>query len=353
MTAFSNRNRKARAAARFERKERWSRTRLMATTGLGGALASLALGGGNAWGQVGPNTLPTGGQVVSGAATINQQNQNTLNINQSTDRAVINWSSFDVGQDATVNFHQPNSGSWTLNRVTASTAPSQILGSVNANGNIMVINPNGVMFGQGSRVDVNGIIATSANISNQNFMSGNFNFDQPGNPNAMIVNKGDITVKDAGLVAFVAPGVSNSGTITANLGRVSLASGNKFTVDLYGDNLVSIAVGGETTAAPVDGNGNPVAALVDNSGQIIADGGRVQMTARQASQIVDNAINMSGVVRAQSAYVAQNGDIVLDAGPSGNVVVSGTLDVSGKGAGQTGGNVTVTGKNDVKLTATA
>ena len=353
MTGFNTRNRKARNQARFERRERWSRSRLLATTGLGGALAGMALGGGNAWGQVGPNTLPTGGQVVAGSATINQQGQNTLNINQSTDRAVINWSSFDVGQDSTVNFYQPNSGSWTVNRVTASMAPSQILGSVNANGNIVVINPNGVIFGQGSRVDVNGIIATTSNISNQNFMSGNMTFDQAGNPTAMVVNQGDITVRDAGLVAFVAPGVSNSGTITANLGRVSLASGNKFTVDLYGDKLVSIAVGGETTAAPVDANGNPVDALVSNSGQIIADGGRVQMTAKQASQIVDNAINMSGVVRAQSAYVDQNGDIVLDAGPSGNVVVSGTLDVSGKAAGQTGGNVTVTGKNDVKLTATA
>ncbi|MGE0153605.1 MAG: right-handed parallel beta-helix repeat-containing protein [Reyranellaceae bacterium] len=355
MTPFSSRGRtpRVRAQVRYERRERWSRTRLMATTGLGGALAGLALGGGNAWGQVGPNTLPTGGQVVAGQATINQQNQSTLNVNQSSNKAIINWSSFDVGSDATVNFHQPNSGSWTVNRVTAGTSPSQVLGSVNANGNIAVINPNGVVFGQGSRVDANGLIATTSNISNQNFMSGNMKFDQPGNPSAMIVNRGDITVRDAGLVAFVAPGVSNAGTITANLGRVALASGNKFTVDLYGDNLVSIAVDGGTTAAPVGPDGQPANALVSNSGRIVADGGRVQMTAQQASAIVDNAINMSGVVRAQSAYVDKNGDIVLDAGPSGSVTVSGTLDVSGQQAGTKGGAVTVTGKNDVTLAATA
>ena len=254
-------------ATGFERRERWSRTRLLATTGLGGALAGLALGGGNAWGQVGANTLPTGGQVVAGQATISQQGSNTLNINQSTDRAIINWSSFDVGSASTVNFYQPNSGSWTVNRVTAGQSASQILGSVNANGNIIVINPNGVIFGQGSRVDVNGIIATTSNISNQNFMAGNMTFDQPGNPSAMVVNRGDITVRDAGLVAFVAPGGSHSGRIPAKLGRVSLASGNKFTVDLYGDKLISIAVDGGTTAAPVGADGQPACRVRPGGGR--------------------------------------------------------------------------------------
>ncbi len=353
MTSFTTRNRRQHLQANFERRHRWNRNLLMGSTGLGGVLAGLALGAGGAWGQVGPNTLPTNGQVVAGSATINQANPNTLNINQTTNRAVINWSSFDVGANASVNFYQPNAGSWTLNRVTNSVAPSQILGHLTANGNIAVINSNGVIFGPGSRVDVNGLVATTANIGDQNFMAGNMKFDQAGSGTAMVSNFGDITVKDAGLVAFVAPGVSNSGTITARLGKVSLASGQKFTLDLYGDKLVSIAADGAVTEAPIGPNGQKVAALVDNSGKIVAEGGQIQLTARQASRLVDNAVNMSGVVQAQSAYVANNGDIVLDAGPAGNVVVSGTLDASGKGAGQKGGQIAVTGKDNVLITGTA
>ncbi len=332
---------------------RWNRSLLMGSTGLSGVLAGLALGAGSAWSQMAPNTLPSGGQVVAGSAAINQANPSTLNITQSTSRAVINWNSFDVGSSASVNFYQPDANSWTLNRVTNSVSPSQILGSITANGNIAVINPNGVIFGAGSRIDVNGLIATTANITDQNFMAGNMKFDQAGNPTATVSNFGDITVKDAGLVAFVAPGVQNSGTITARLGTVSLAAGQRFTIDLYGDKLVSIATDGAVDQAPVGPDGKPLASLVDNSGKIVADGGQVLLTARQASRIVDTAVNMSGVVQAQSAYVDKNGDIVLDAGPAGDVKVTGTLDASGRTPGTKGGNVTVTGKNDVIVGSTA
>ncbi|MEO8557544.1 MAG: right-handed parallel beta-helix repeat-containing protein [Rhodospirillales bacterium] len=352
------RNRRATASSRrFESRNqmrrRWNRGLLLGSTGLGSVLAGLALGAGSAWAQVGPNTLPSGGQVVAGSATINQANPNTLNINQSTNRAVINWNSFDVGSNASVNFYQPNAGAWTLNRVSNSVAPSQILGHLTANGNVAVINSNGVIFGAGSRVDVNGLIATTANITDQNFMNGTMKFDQAGNPQAVIANFGDITVKDAGLVAFVAPGVSNAGTITARLGTVSLAAGQRFTIDLYGDKLVSIATDGAVDQRPIGPDGKPVDSLIDNSGRIIADGGQVQLTARQATRIVDNAVNMSGVVQAQSAFVDKNGDIVLDGGAGGDVKVTGTLDASGKNAGTKGGKITVTGKDTVTIGGTA
>ena len=178
-----------------------------------------------------------------GQASISQSG-NTLDITQTSNKAVINWLGFDIAPGETTQFFQPSSGAIALNRVNSNSA-SQINGNLLANGNIIIINQNGVMFGAGSRVDVNGLVATTANISDSAFMNnttGLFTFDQPGNPNASITNNGTITAAQAGLVGLVAPNVINNGTITAKLGKVQLASGDTFTVDMYGDNLMSVAV---------------------------------------------------------------------------------------------------------------
>ena len=173
--------------------------------------------------------------------------------------------------------------------------------------------------------------------------------DAYGNPGRPITNQGNITVEQAGLAALVAPGVSNQGTITAKLGRVTLASGDTFTLDTYGDNLISFAVSPQVTQQ-----------LVQNSGVIQAEGGTVTLTAAAGSQVVNSLINMSGVITADSAGVGQNGEIILYAEGSnavannvtadkgllqGNstVLVSGTLSAAGYGTGQTGGTVEVLG----------
>src|SRR3954447_2558097 len=165
---------------------------------------------------------PQGGAVVGGSATITQSG-NTLTVHQATDRAAINWQSFNVAPGETTRFVQPNSGSWTLNSVFSPNA-AVIAGSLQANGNIIIQSGAGIMFGPSASVHVGGLIATTAHLSTEKFMAGRLEFDRPGNPDATIVNQGLISIADSGLAAFVAPGVQNAGIIQAKLGRVALGS---------------------------------------------------------------------------------------------------------------------------------
>ena len=146
--------------------------------------------------KIAVNALPTGGKVVAGAATISSTStatSATMNINQTSQRAVINWQTFNVGKNATVNFNQPNSSAVTLNRVVSAT-PSMIQGAINANGQVILVNPNGVTFGKGAEVNAAGVVASTLNISNQDFMNGKNIYS--GNGEGKIVNKGTITATD-------------------------------------------------------------------------------------------------------------------------------------------------------------
>lgn len=309
---------------------------LTTTTALAGVLPVLALTSPAA------HANPEGGSVVQGAATITQTNPKTVTVNQTTDKAVINWQSFSIGADETTRFNQPSSSSTTLNRVTGDQV-SKILGNLSANGKVFLVNPNGIVFGAGSKIDVAALVASTADIKNENFMAGNLRFDIPGKVGAEIINQGTITAADGGLVALVSPVLRNSGIIQARLGKVALASANGVTLDLYGDNLILFQAADKITQQMVDTDGKPVSTAIENSGQIYADGGRVLMTANTAKGVVDNAINTTGLVSAR-AVEQQGGEIVLKGEDGGAIQVSGTLDASGKDAGQTGGRVVVTGQ---------
>ncbi len=301
-------------------------TKLTATT----ALVTLFAGfSSHAAYALSAGAIPQGATVVGGAATFSTPTSTSLTIDQSTSRAVINWQSFNIGSGASVQFVQPSSSALAVNRVVStSTDPTQILGSLKSNGQIMILDPNGVLFGANSRIDVGGIIATTGNVDDSQVMSGANSIDITNIDGGSVINQGQITVAQGGLAAFVAPYVDNSGVITADLGRVELASGSAVTVDLSGDNLVSMAVSG------------PLAnALVENSGTITADGGRVAMTARAAAGVVSDVVNMTGVVQANTVG-AQNGEIVLSGGDAGTVNVTGQVNATG---GATGGRVDVTG----------
>ncbi|HEX4173497.1 MAG TPA: filamentous hemagglutinin N-terminal domain-containing protein, partial [Acetobacteraceae bacterium] len=147
--------------------------------------------------QPAPNARPTGGTLVAGSATISQTARNTR-IDQSSQRAAIDWQSFDVGSRQSVTFQQPNAQSVALNRVTGPD-PSQIAGRIDANGQIVLVNQSGVNFYKGAQVNAAGVMVSAAGISNQNFMAGHMAFDQPARANARIDNAGTITVKQAGL----------------------------------------------------------------------------------------------------------------------------------------------------------
>lgn len=256
---------------------------------------------------------PLDGQVVAGEAVIITPDPGTLVVQQHSQNVVLEWGSFNIDPGETTRFEQPNSAAWALNRVVGSQDPSVIAGALGANGNIAIVNPDGIVFGHGSRVDVNGLIATTADIDNDAFMRGHLSFNLPGNPGASVINEGTVSVRDHGLAAFVAPGVRNSGVITARLGTVSLASGNTFALDLYGDGLVSLAIGDEITEDVIDvATGQPMADLVKNEGKISANGGTVALTAATARTAVNSVINNTGVIEANSVGM-RNGKIILGA----------------------------------------
>lgn len=285
---------------------------------------------------------PSGGRIISGSGAISRTPGSSM-INQVSDRLIIEWDSFDTSNDQSVRFIQPSASSSVLNRVLSNSA-TIFDGTLFANGNVVIVNQAGIHFGPNSRVDVGSLIASTADISNSNFLNKRLIFDRPGRPDASITNAGSITVRDSGLAALVAPGVENSGLIQAHLGTVILGAGEAHTVDFNGDGLMSFTITKPTKANPKRRDGTALGALVTNSGTVQADGGSIVMAARQASRVVDNAINMSGVARANSVGL-RNGKIVLSGGKRGRVRVSGKIRAGGKKSGQRGGSVHVTGRD--------
>jgi filamentous hemagglutinin family protein len=283
--------------------------------------------------------LPEGGQVVSGQATIQNPNANSLVINQSTNQLITNWQQFNIGASQSVRFNQPSASSVALNRVTSGD-PSSILGSLSANGQVFITNPSGILFGPGARVNVGGLVASTLNISDQDFLNGNYNFFQdPTRSLSSIINQGNIK---AGYVGFLAPSVQNKGTIVASLGSVALASGTEATLDFTGDGLINFAITGAVDGVVTDSEGNVVEERVVNTGYIEADGGRVTLAAQDVGGIVRNVVNNSGKIRANTIE-EKNGEIWLLGGDQGIVNVTGELVASGDDAGENGGTIHVLG----------
>ncbi|MFY8095857.1 MAG: beta strand repeat-containing protein [Niveispirillum sp.] len=298
-----------------------SRRRLLAGTALTGATLILA-------GTAIAN--PVDPTVVQGTVGFSSSGS-VLEVRQGSDRAIIDWRGFDIAAGETTRFVQPGSGSIALNRVTGGQV-SSISGSLTANGRIFLINPNGILFGAGSVVDVAGLVATTADIGNDRFMAGDYRFDSASPvAGATVANAGSI---NAGMVALIAPQVRNSGTIRAELGRVTLGAAQRFTLDLAGDGLISFDAG-----SAVDG------AKLDQAG--LVQGASVLLSAATASQVVDNVIDMTGVIQARSVR-QEGGDIVLDGG-AGSVAVSGTLNADAAGQGD-GGTITVLSDRQVRFT---
>ncbi|MDB5977579.1 MAG: filamentous hemagglutinin N-terminal protein, partial [Nevskia sp.] len=257
---------------------------------------------------------PTGGVVVGGQATIGNPSPTGTVIHQGSNSAIINWQQFNIGGNEYVQFIQPSSSSVVLNRVIGGS-PSQIFGNLSANGRVFLINPNGVLFAPGAQLDVGGLVASTMNIKDADFLSGHYVFAGGSAPGSSVVNGGTIKTSDGGFVVLAGDYVKNTGIIQAKLGQVVLASGSATTLELGSSGLVSFAVDKATLAQK---------AGVDNAGQIIADGGRVIMTAKTAHDLVGSAVNNSGLVRAQG-IASHNGEIELTAS-GGDIADSGTLD---------------------------
>jgi fibronectin-binding autotransporter adhesin len=284
---------------------------------------------------------PQGGTVSNGNATISASGSTTT-INQTSQQAIINWNSFNIAAGETTHFQQPTQGV-ALNRINATQGASQIYGTLSATGRVILINAAGIHFGPGSMVNVGSIIASTSDISDKNFLNGVYSFDRPSRRAGSIINEGTIKTAKYGLAALLGTGVVNSGMIQANLGSIVLGSGSKFTLNFSGDDLVNFTVDEATTKAGRGLNGTKLKNGVENSGELLANGGKILVSAEAAAGVLDNAIDMSGVAIAHSTYM-HNGEIILSGG-NGNDLISGLLSVTGRHSGLKGGLIQILGQN--------
>ena len=301
---------------------------LLATTALSG-LPALA------------QQLPTGGSVAAGSVNIATPGAGQMNVTQSSSSAVVNWQTFSVGQGGRVNIMQPSSTAALLNRVTGS-ATSVIAGQVNANGQVYLVNPNGIAITPTGSVAAAGFVGSSLDITNEAFMSGARSF--LGNcHSAAVTNAGSIAVSEGGFAALIGGEVENSGTITVPAGKVGLASGEQVTLDFTGDGFLQVAVPTQS--------GDQSRALVRQSGVIRARDGLVELRAATARDAVREAINMSGVIAARGISQDKGGTVILDGGEGGTTRVTGRIVTSAKSSKtmaaspKTGGKIDILGRN--------
>ncbi|MFW6314838.1 MAG: filamentous hemagglutinin N-terminal domain-containing protein, partial [Desulfohalobiaceae bacterium] len=229
----------------------------------------------------GAYAAPKGGEVTAGKAEIRQQ-ASTTDIEQSTDKAAIDWQKFGIKKHEAVNFKQPGVDSITLNRVLGNEK-SVIDGALNANGQVWLLNSNGVLFGENARINTSGLLATTKELSNEDFMQGKYDFS--GDSQASVLNKGTIDIDNAGYAALLGKEAINEGVIRAELGDVHLRGGKEFSLDLNGNSLVNLRV----TKGELD-------ALVENKGALRANGGEIYLTTNAVDELLKGAVNNQGVV---------------------------------------------------------
>ena len=273
---------------------------------------------------------PTGGVVIAGDVNFHTlEGSPVIGVTQNTASAIVEWQSFDLADGESFFFDQPTADAIILNRILGAGS-SLIDGALTANGHLVFVNGDGILFGENSVIDVNGLLATTTGITNTDFMSGDFDFALPGANGASVINRGMITAAEAGLIALVAPNVVNEGIIHARLGRVSLGAGERFTLDFFGDGLVAFSP--NTDAGMKEGE----VAVV---GSIIAEGGIIQLSVTDAAAFIETVINVEADLIARSAY-QEGGKIILAGTGTTSINVDAKLDVSGAD----GGEILIAGK---------
>ncbi len=227
----------------------------------------------------------------------------------------IDWQGgFNIGVPNSVYNYGPSAQAVILHNDVSGDI-SNIMGGLFANCNVFITNPNGVLFGSSSHVDVPGLVASSLNISKDNFINGNYVFKEYGDKiGASVINQGYIQAKS---VALMGQAVKNEGQIVTTLGKTTLASGEKMTLNLDTAGMISIVID-EAVKEKVIQDGEEVKAGVENTGEIEADGGIVILTAKALDNVFDYAVNQEGIIQA-NAIDTSNGKVVLKANQRVNV----------------------------------
>ncbi len=273
---------------------------------------------------------PSGGVVTSGSAVISQSG-NATNIAQSSNKASINWQNFGIKPNETVNFAQPNASSITLNRVIGNER-SVIDGAINANGQVWILNSNGVLFGKNASINTAGLLATTKELSDRDFQADNYAFT--GSSTESIINLGQIDITNSGYAALLADSVSNKGTIRAVKGKVHLVGASEVTINLNGNSIVELTV-----------QKGILDALVQNKGAVYADGGEIYLTTNAVDELLRGVVNNTGIIEAKTLDDVM-GKIVLFA-HGGKGEFGGSLSTgSGEGFIETSGKEFV---NDASL----
>ena len=267
--------------------------------------------------------LPQNGTVVSGRVDMSTSARQ-MNIHQHSQKAIMNWESFNIDSGELVRFVQPNVNAAILNRVTG-FHPSLINGVMQANGNVFLINPNGLLVGQSGVIQTHGFIGATLNISDTDFLNNSFSFAfQPGTSLGKIINRGLIESKDGGFVSLLAPKIDNHGTIMANMGKIHLAAGERIKLSFIENDLISFAIDPDDVPATTNTH-------IDNMGKIQANGGEVLMSAKAVGDMVHSIVNNTGIIEATS-LVNENGVVRLTG--ADEIHNTGKIDVSGETGGQ-------------------
>ncbi|HTG56450.1 MAG TPA: filamentous hemagglutinin N-terminal domain-containing protein, partial [Niabella sp.] len=277
---------------------------------------------------------PDGGTIMGGSGNIAQSGRITT-INQLSNRVAIDWKSFDVASDERVNFIQPDASSIALNRILSHSG-SEIHGRIEANGNIILVNPNGILFGRNSTVNVGGMIASGLHIDPNDFMNGEFTLASIEGAEGKVINEGTINAAVGGSVTFVGKQVKNDGLISATLGTVNLAAGNEAVVSFDGNGLLGIKVNKAVLQNEIG-----LDAAVINTGEINAQGGKILLTASISQEIFSQAVNSDGIEQAKSVLVHQDGTFTL--GEGADVVNTGHITTSS--ASGSAGVIAIVGEN--------
>jgi len=264
---------------------------------------------------------PVDGQVTSGTASISQSGANTT-ITQTSQNASLNWKSFNVGAQESVNFVQPSASAIAVNRIL-DTHGSQILGQLNANGQVYLINPNGILFGAGAQVNVGGLVASTLDVKDADLGSAQRTFS--GSGSGSVVNQGSINAATGGYVALIGNTVSNQGSISVPKGSVAMAAGSAATLTFQDNQLLKVVV-----------DQSVLNSLAENGGLIMVDGGQALMSAGARDSLLASVVNNSGVIQARTVE-NRNGTIILLGGmAAGTTKVAGTLDASAPNGGNGG-----------------
>ncbi len=267
--------------------------------------------------------LPTEGVVAAGQATISTPSATAMQIKQKSNSAIINWSSFGINHGEAVNIAQPDTRSILLNRVTGNN-PSEIFGTLSANGRIFLVNPNGILFAPGASVNVGGLVASTLAISDSDFLSEKYSFFQSGAA-APVMNEG---VVNGGFIALLGENsITNNGALVTTKGTTGMAAGETITLNIDPGGLVALKV-----------EKNAWNARITNNGVIEADGGTVLITAPAAGELLASVVNNSGKVRA-ARMTERDGTIVIE---GGTIINTGSFTASGINA--KGNNILDAGK---------